>query len=69
MGSSFEDNDDPNLITKKFWSYVKATSNNTRIPEMVILEGVFKTNPSDQAELFNAYFTNNSLSLAIMTSL
>ncbi len=23
---------------------------------MVILEGVFKTNPSDQAELFNTYF-------------
>ncbi len=56
MGSSFEDNDDPNLITKKFWSYVEATSNNTRIPEMVILDGVFKTNPSDQAKLFNTYF-------------
>ena len=56
MGSSFEDNDDPNLITKKFWSYIKATSNNTRIPEMVHNGGVFKTKPYDQAQLFNSFF-------------
>ncbi len=56
MGSSFEDNDDPNLITKKFWSYVKATSKNTRIPEMIHNEGVFKTKPIEQAQLFNSFF-------------
>ncbi len=56
MGTSFEDNDDSNLITKKFWSYVKATSSNTRIPELVYHEGIFKTKPSDQAQLFNSYF-------------
>ncbi|MCP4460940.1 MAG: reverse transcriptase family protein [Cytophagales bacterium] len=56
MGSSFEDNDDPNLITKKFWSYVKATSKNTRIPEMIHNEGVFKTKPTEQAQLFNSFF-------------
>ncbi|MCP4459038.1 MAG: hypothetical protein GY816_13600, partial [Cytophagales bacterium] len=56
LGDSFEDSEDSNLITKKFWSYVKATSNNTRIPEMVHLNDVFKTNPADQAQLFNNYF-------------
>ena len=56
LGDSFEDSDDTNCITKKFWSYVKATSNNTRIPEMVQFNDVFKTEASDQAELFNCYF-------------
>ncbi len=56
MGSSFEDNDDPNLITKKFWSYVKATSRNTRIPEMIHNEGIFKTKPIEQSVMFNSFF-------------
>ena len=56
LGESFDDDDDSNLITKKFWSYVKATSNNTRIPEMVHLNDVFKTDHTDQAHLFNNYF-------------
>ena len=56
LGESFEDDDDANLITKRFWSYVKATSNNTRIPEMVHLNDVFKTDPIEQAQLFNSYF-------------
>ena len=30
MEKSFEDKDDSGLITKKFWSYVKATANSTR---------------------------------------
>ncbi len=56
LGESFDDDDDSNLITKKFWSYVKATSKNTRIPEMVHLNDVFKTDHTDQAYLFNNYF-------------
>ena len=46
----------PGLISKKFWSYVKATARNTRIPELVFLDDTFKSNPDDQAELFNTYF-------------
>ena len=58
MGDSFEDNDDSGLITKKFWSYVKATANNTRIPELVRLGDACKTQHSDQSELFNSFFYN-----------
>ena len=56
MGESFEDDDDPSLITKKFWGYVKATANSTRIPELVYFEDSHKSNPQDKAELFNDFF-------------
>ena len=56
MEESFEDKDDSGLITKKFWSYVKATANSTRIPELVHLDNSFKSKPLDQAELFNKFF-------------
>ena len=58
MDDSFEDDDDSGLITKKFWSYVKATANSTRIPELVHHENTFKSKPLDQAELFNTFFYN-----------
>ncbi|MCP4457910.1 MAG: reverse transcriptase family protein [Cytophagales bacterium] len=56
LSTNFEDVDDPNLITKKFWSYVKATSSNTRIPELVHRGNVYKNTPADQSNLFNTFF-------------
>ena len=54
--SSLEDKDDPSLMSKKFWSYVKSTSNSTRIPETVSYGNKFRNKPVDQAEIFNDYF-------------
>ena len=56
MRSNFEDDSDPSLISKKFWSHVKSTSNSTRIPETIYYKGCFKNNPKDQSELFNSFF-------------
>ena len=54
--SNFEDESDPALIPKKFWSHVKSSSNSTRIPETVHYKGRFRNDPKDQAELFNSFF-------------
>ena len=56
MRSSFEDEDDPALISKKLWALVKSTSCTSRIPEVVNYKGKFRNNSSDQAELFNEFF-------------
>ena len=60
MGQSFEDEEDSRLIMKKFWSNTRATANTTRIPELVQLDNSFKSNPLDQAHLFNFHFYDQS---------
>ena len=52
-----DDEDDPSLVSKKFWSYVKSKSNTSRIPESVSYKGQFKNKVSGQAELFNKFFS------------
>ena len=56
MRANFSDEFSDNAITKKFWSYVKSTSNAHRIPEHINYNGRFRTSPSEQANLFNAFF-------------
>ena len=56
MISNFKDDDDPALISKKFWSHVKSTSKSSRIPGTVNYHGRFRNNSKDQAEMFNEYF-------------
>ena len=56
MIENFKDEDDPALISKKFWSHVKSTSKSCRIPNTVNYHGRFRNNPKDQAEMFNEYF-------------
>ena len=58
MRSSFNDEADPAIIPKKFWTHVKFTSNSTRIPEYVNYKGKFRNDASDQAELFNTFFSD-----------
>ena len=50
------DEDDPALISKKFWSHVKATAKSTRIPETVYYQNTHKNRAIDKANLFNTYF-------------
>ena len=49
-------NDDPALITKKFWAHVKYQSNSCRIPNCVSYNNQLRLRPKDQAELFNNFF-------------
>ena len=56
MNSNFSDKQSENAITKKFWSYVKATSNTHRIPETISYNDTFRTNCKGQADLFNNFF-------------
>ena len=56
MRSNFEDASNPNCLTKKFWSYVKSSSNTSRIPDVISCKGRFRMDPTDKANLFNDYF-------------
>ena len=56
MVSNFDDQDDPALISKKFWSHVKSMSKSSRIPGTVNYHGRFRNNPKDRAEIFNEFF-------------
>ena len=48
--------DDNNVISKRFWRYVKSTSNSYRIPETLPLDSTTSSDTSVQANLFNQYF-------------
>jgi endonuclease/exonuclease/phosphatase family metal-dependent hydrolase len=56
--ANFEDEHHKNAVTKKFWTYVKATTNSSRIPETVYYNNVFRSKPKEQANLFNQYFAD-----------
>ena len=48
--------DDSELITKKFWSHVKSTSKSCRLPETIHYNNRFRNKASEKASLFNCYF-------------
>ena len=52
------DDSQSDLITKKFWSHVQSKSKSSRIPETVHLCNTYRSEPNEQAELFNEYFYN-----------
>ena len=56
MRDTLNESDDSALITKKFWSFVKSKTASQRIPEFVSYEGVVRSSPEDQANLFNKFF-------------
>ena len=58
MRDNFYNKDDPELITKKFYSHVKSSSKSSRLPECMNLNGCFRNNSLDKAELFNKYLSD-----------
>ena len=58
MCANFDDEEDPAIISKKFWKHLKSTSGNSRIPETVSYNSRFRNNPNDQPELFNEFFAD-----------
>ena len=56
MRDNLYNHDDPALITKKFWSHVKANSKSHRIPDSIHLKGTYRSVPKEKCDLFNEYF-------------
>ena len=56
MRDNLYNDDDPALITKKFWSHVKSHSKSNRIPECMNLNNRYRSQPIEKAELFNGFF-------------
>ena len=56
MRANLNDKSNQNVLTKKFWSYVKSTSNTSRIPIQVHRKEVYGNDAKKQANLFNGYF-------------
>ena len=56
MRPNLNDKSNPNVLTNEFWSYVKSTSNMSRIPTQVHRKEVYANDAKKQADLFNEYF-------------
>ena len=57
MNNNLYNDDDPALISKKFWSHVKSSSKNSRIPDRMYLRVTYRESPLDKANMFNQYFS------------
>ena len=58
MNANFEDETNPNLVNKKFFSHVRSKSNSSRIPESIYYQDHIRSKPVDQAFLFNEFFAD-----------
>ena len=57
MNDNLYNDDDPALISKKFWSHVKSSSKNSRIPDRMYPGETYRESPLDRANMFNQYFS------------
>ena len=55
-GDNLYNDDDPTVITKQFWTHIKANSKSCRLPETVRLMNCLRNKPIDEAEILNSYF-------------
>ncbi|MCP4458392.1 MAG: hypothetical protein GY816_10280, partial [Cytophagales bacterium] len=58
MKDNLFEEDNPALITKKFWSHVKSNSKSIRIPECINYKEQLCFNPLEQANMFNKFFSD-----------
>ena len=56
MRDNIYNDENPSIITKKFWSYVKATTNSHRLPANMHFKNCFRNKACGKAELFNDFF-------------
>ena len=56
MRENLYDYEDRNLLSKKFWSYVKRTSKSKRIPEIVCRDSNISSDAKTKANMFNKFF-------------
>ena len=56
MRANLNDSSNPNVLTKKFWLYVKDTSNSTSISDSIHRGEVYANSHKKQAEIFNTFF-------------
>ena len=47
-----------NQVSKKFWSFLKSSSNSSRIPDVIQYKGKYRSNKLDQCDLFNKFFSD-----------
>ena len=52
MKANFDDEFNPNIITKKFWSSVKSSSKTSRIPDKMYLGNTVRNNSEEIAKTF-----------------
>ena len=56
MRENLYNDDDPYLITKKFWSQVKSKNLSHRIPDCMHTDKTYRNKSLEKTELFNNYF-------------
>ena len=56
MRANFDEDSNPNSISKKFWAFVKSSSNTSRIPDTISCNGSFRNTPVDKTNMFNDFF-------------
>ena len=56
MKDNFTDENETDIINKKFWSYVKSANKSHRIPNSIYYNDCHRTTNIDQTELFNQFF-------------
>ena len=56
MRENLYDYEDTNLLSKKFWTYVKRTTKSNRIPEIVCRGSSISSDTKTKADMFNKFF-------------